>query len=349
MKNVSDRLSYKSSGVDIDKAQDLVSNIKDITTKQDSGHVLSQIGGFGGLYDLSHHLKSIQHPVLVSTTDGVGTKVKIASHMGIHNTIGIDLVAMCANDLIVQGARPLFFLDYFATSELNVEEVTQIIKGISQGCHLASMDLVGGETAEMPGIYNKNEYDIAGFAVGIADKNKMLPSDIQEGDIILGLPSSGIHSNGFSLVRQILNTCNIDLSSTCTLDHKSSWGEYLLTPTTIYIKPLLDLMSNIQVKAMAHITGGGLTDNIPRILPENLSATIDCTTWDRQDIFSWIQKAGNITDEEMLRTFNCGIGMVVIVDSKVAKQACTLLNQHQISANPIGKITKGDCSVIYDK
>ena len=295
--------------------------------------VVGGLGGFGALFEIP---KRFENPVLVAGTDGVGTKLKLAFDLDYHETIGIDLVAMCANDVLVQGAEPLFFLDYYATGKLSPSIAESVIRGIAEGCKLAGAALIGGETAEMPGMYNSGEYDIAGFCVGAVEKDSIIHGgDIEIGDAIVGLPSSGPHSNGYSLIRKIIENRGIDLNSSFA---DSTLGHSLLTPTHIYVKPILDLISTIPVKGMAHITGGGIPGNIARILPDVLNATLDRSSWRQPEIFNWIQDNGDIKDEEMLRTFNCGIGMAVIVPKSQVKEALDSLNRHGVKAMQVGEI-----------
>ncbi|OXS99293.1 phosphoribosylformylglycinamidine cyclo-ligase [Notoacmeibacter marinus] len=307
------RMSYADAGVDIDEGNALVERIKPMVRSTARLGADSEIGGFGGLFDLK--AAGFSDPILVAANDGVGTKLKVAIETGRHDTVGIDLVAMCVNDLIVQGAEPLLFLDYFATGKLSVDQGAAIVSGIAEGCRQAGCALIGGETAEMPGMYAGEDYDLAGFAVGAAERGTLLPSsDIATGDVIVGLPSSGLHSNGFSLVRRIVAMEGLAWDAAAPFSPSTSLGEALLEPTKIYVKPLLAaIRATGAIKAMAHITGGGFTENIPRVLPDDLAATIDLDAITPPPVFSWLSKAGNIADEEMLRTFNCGIGMVVIV------------------------------------
>lgn len=301
-------LSYRDAGVDIDKGDALVERIKPFAAKTTRAGVLGSLGGFGGLFALD---TKYREPVLVSGTDGVGTKLKLAFQMRRHHTIGIDLVAMCVNDILVQGAEPLFFLDYFACGKLDVDTAANVIKGIAQGCEQAGCALLGGETAEMPGMYAPQEYDLAGFAVGVVEKDKLIDGrSIVAGDIVLGLASSGVHSNGYSLIRKILETSGADLNEPFA---ETTLGLALLTPTKIYVRSVLTLLKIVPVKGLAHITGGGLTENIPRMLPSNLSALINTGACPRPPLFDWIQQHGRIQEEEMLRTFNCGIGMALVV------------------------------------
>ncbi|HVS26173.1 MAG TPA: phosphoribosylformylglycinamidine cyclo-ligase [Burkholderiales bacterium] len=328
-------LSYRGAGVDIDAGDALVENIKPFARKTLRPEVLMGIGGFGALVKIS---KKYRDPVLVSSTDGVGTKLKLAFALNQHATVGIDLVAMSVNDILVQGAEPLFFLDYFACGRLEVATATQVIKGIAKGCGLAGCALIGGETAEMPGFYAAGEYDLAGFAVGIVEKKKIITGkSIVAGDVVLGLASSGAHSNGYSLIRKIIEKNGADLHADF---HGRTLGEALLIPTRIYVKPLLALMKKIPVKGLAHITGGGLLENIPRILPQKLCAELRLSSWHRPPLFDWLQKQGNVGNHEMLRTFNCGIGMVVVVSKKDAAKAVRLLREAGERVWPIGEIRK---------
>ncbi|KAJ2314962.1 Bifunctional purine biosynthetic protein ade1, partial [Coemansia sp. RSA 2705] len=306
-------LSYADAGVDIDAGNRLVDLIKPIVKATRRSGTDSDIGGFGGVFDLK--ATGYKDPVLVSATDGVGTKLKIAHEMEIHDTVGIDLVAMQVNDIIVQGAEPLFFLDYYACGHLDVEATRDFVKGVADGCLQSGCALIGGETAEMPGLYAKGDYDVAGFAVGAVERSEILPrvDEIQAGDVLVGLASSGIHSNGFSLVRKVVAHAGLDFHSPCPWAAGKSVGEALLTPTRIYVKPLLPLVHGRLVKGMAHITGGGFTDNVPRVLPKRVCAEIDASAWELPAVFKWIKQAGSIAADEMARTFNCGIGMVMVV------------------------------------
>ncbi len=309
-------LSYRDAGVDIDAGDALVAAIKPFAKKTLREGVLGGIGGFGALFEVP---KKYREPVLVSGTDGVGTKLKLAFHLNKHDTVGQDLVAMSVNDILVQGAEPLFFLDYFACGKLDVATASTVVKGIAQGCELAGCALIGGETAEMPGMYPDGEYDLAGFAVGAVEKSKIIDgSTIAPGDIVLGLASSGIHSNGFSLVRKIIERANPDLSADF---HGRSLADTLMAPTRIYVKPLLALMQKIAVKGMAHITGGGLVENIPRVLREGLTAELQQSAWPMPPLFTWLQQHGGVADAEMHRVFNCGIGMAVVVAAADADDA----------------------------
>ncbi len=331
-------LSYRDAGVDIDAGNQLVNKIGPIVKQTFRPGVLTGIGGFGGLFELP--VEKYSQPVLVSGTDGVGTKLKVAMMMQRHGTIGIDLVAMCVNDIIVAGAEPLFFLDYYATGQLDVEAATQVVSGIAEGCLQSGAALIGGETAEMPGMYEGEDYDLAGFAVGIVEKSKILTAEhVKEGDLLLGLASSGPHSNGYSLIRRILEMTDADLDQ--PLDD-ATLGEALLAPTHIYVKPLLELIEKIPVHALAHITGGGLLENLPRVLPDGVNAEIDLGSWQRPAIFDWLQQHGNVEESEMLRTFNCGIGMVVAVAAADADEAKALLEASGETVYQIGRITAGD-------
>lgn len=326
-------LSYRDAGVDIDAGHRLVERIKPIAARTRRPGILAGIGGFGSLFELP---PGYREPVLVSGTDGVGTKLKLALEMGLHDTIGIDLVAMCVNDVVVQGAEPLFFLDYYATGRLDVEVATAVIEGIGQGCELAGAALVGGETAEMPGLYHGGDYDLAGFCVGIVEKSRIITGDwVAPGDVLIGIASSGPHSNGYSLIRKIIEVSGANLAQDF---HGRSLGETLLTPTRIYVKPLLKLFEKVKVHALAHITGGGVSENLPRVMPENTCALVDTSSWPRPPIFNWLEQQGRVTAEEMYRTFNCGIGMVVCVAEEDAERALELLGVEGETAWRIGQI-----------
>lgn len=333
-------LTYKDSGVDIDAGNELVTRIKQAVKSTHRDEVLSDLGGFGGLFELASH--KYKQPVLVSGTDGVGTKLKLAQQMNEHSSIGIDLVAMCVNDVIVQGAEPLFFLDYFATGKLDVDVSEDVITGIAHGCRLAGAALIGGETAEMPGMYNDGEYDLAGFCVAVAEKSDIITGQgIQQDDLIIGLHSSGIHANGFSLVNKLLAENN----STLTQDFNgTSLGATLLTPTTIYAKPVLQMLSAFPIKGLCHVTGGGITENLPRILPANIRADINTHAWQRLPIFDWIQTQGNVAEQEMLRVFNCGIGMIIVVTAEHQTAVEQIAKTHNIASNVIGKMSTTDAT-----
>ncbi|GAB1259297.1 phosphoribosylformylglycinamidine cyclo-ligase [Aurantivibrio plasticivorans] len=328
-------LSYKDAGVDIDAGNALVDNIKSVAKRTHRPGVLGGLGGFGGLFEMPAGYKQ---PVLVSGTDGVGTKLRLAIDANYHSTIGIDLVAMCVNDIIVTGAEPLFFLDYYATGKLDVEVATDVVKSIGAGCELTGCALVGGETAEMPGMYEAGDYDLAGFAVGVVEKSEIIDgSQVKAGDVLLGLSSSGPHSNGYSLVRKILERSGQSLDD--QLDGKTL-KEWLLAPTRIYVKQLLDLMKTVPVHALSHITGGGLLENIPRVLPANTKAVIDSKSWQPSAIFNWLQEHGNVEAKEMYRTFNCGIGMVVVVAKENADAAVKHLTDAGETVAIIGEIAQ---------
>jgi len=327
-------LSYRDAGVDIDAGDQLVENIKPYAKRTMRPEVLSGIGGFGGLVEIS---KKYKEPVLVSGTDGVGTKLKLAFELNRHDTVGVDLVGMSVNDILVQGAEPLFFLDYFACGKLDVAAATEVIKGIAQGCEQAGCALIGGETAEMPGMYPVGEYDLAGFAVGVVEKARIITgADIRPGDIVLGMASNGAHSNGYSLVRKIIERSKPDLSA--KFDGDRTLSDVIMAPTRIYVKPLLALMQSITIKGMAHITGGGITENVPRVLPTNVVADIDSQSWQMPKLFHWLREQGNVAEQEMYRTFNCGIGMVVIVAASDADKAISQLQAAGETVTRIGVI-----------
>ena len=327
-------LSYRDAGVDIDAGDALIEAIKPIAKSTNRPGVLAGLGGFGAPFQIPPG--QYREPVLVSGTDGVGTKLKLAIDTGRHDTIGIDLVAMCANDIVVQGAEPLFFLDYFATGHLDIKVAQAVISGIGEGCRQAGAALIGGETAEMPGMYAKEDYDLAGFCVGVVEKSRIIDgSQVKVGDTLIGITSSGPHSNGYSLIRKIIEVTGADLDQ--AFDGQTL-GEVLLTPTRIYVKPLLKLLAAMPVHAMAHITGGGLPGNVPRVLPANTRAVIDARSWKRPAIFDWLQKGGNVESAEMYRTLNCGIGMVLAVDKADADQAVKLLTAAGETAIVIGHI-----------
>jgi phosphoribosylformylglycinamidine cyclo-ligase len=328
-----DRLSYRDAGVDIDAGDALVEAIKPYAKRTLRPEVLAGIGGFGALVELP---KRYREPVLVSGTDGVGTKLKLAFALGRHDTVGIDLVAMSVNDVLVQGAEPLFFLDYFACGKLDVAVASAVVKGIAQGCELAGCALIGGETAEMPGMYPDGEYDLAGFCVGVAEKSKVIDGrSILPGDAVIGLGSSGAHSNGYSLVRRIVERARPDLAA--PFDGRTL-ADALMAPTRIYVKPLLALMGEMQVKGLAHITGGGLVENVPRVLPAGVRAVLEKASWPRPALFGWLQQHGNVDEAEMHRVFNCGIGMVVIVAASDADAAVRFLASQGEKAFRIGSI-----------
>jgi phosphoribosylformylglycinamidine cyclo-ligase len=334
-------LSYRDAGVDIEAGNALVDRIKPFAAKTRRPGVMAGLGGFGGLFELP--VDRYQHPILVSGTDGVGTKLRLAIESGIHNTIGIDLVAMCVNDIIVLGAEPLFFLDYYATSKLDIDVATSVVSGIADGCLLSGAALVGGETAEMPSMYEDGDYDLAGFCVGVVEKERVIDgSQVKAGDALIGLSSSGPHSNGYSLIRKVLERSGQSLSSQLA---DKTLGEHLLAPTQIYVKSLLALHEEVNIHALSHITGGGLLENIPRVLPDHVNAVIAADSWQRPVIFDWLQEQGNIVDEEMYRTFNNGIGMVVCVDESDVEQTLSLLAESGETATRIGHIVSADNTV----
>ena len=329
-------LSYKNAGVDIDAGNQLVDLIKPAIRSTHRPEVLSSLGGFGGLFALQQD--KYQQPILVSGTDGVGTKLRLAQQLKQHSTIGIDLVAMCVNDVIVQGAEPIFFLDYFATGKLSVEEAKTVVEGIAEGCRQSGAALIGGETAEMPGMYDDGEYDLAGFCVGVVERDQLIDgSEINDDDVIIGLPSSGIHSNGFSLVNKIIETTNTSLDE--ILDGKSL-GELLLEPTIIYAQVVLELLDKCDVHGLCHITGGGLVENVPRIIPDGYLAEINSQSWQRSAVFQWLQNMGQVEESEMLRVFNCGMGMLVILPKQQAAEAIELCHSKEHQAVEIGRIEK---------
>ncbi|MDP2760174.1 MAG: phosphoribosylformylglycinamidine cyclo-ligase [Sideroxyarcus sp.] len=334
MSQSNNSLSYRDAGVDIDAGDQLVENIKPYAKRTMRPEVLSGIGGFGGLVEIS---KKYKEPVLVSGTDGVGTKLKLAFELNRHDTVGIDLVAMSVNDILVQGAEPLFFLDYFACGKLDVDAATEVIKGIAYGCEQSGCALIGGETAEMPGMYPVGEYDLAGFAVGVVEKSKIITGEhIVPGDVVLGLASNGAHSNGYSLVRKIIERSQPDLNA--QFDGERTLADCIMAPTRLYVKPLLSLMQQLTVKGMAHITGGGITENVPRVLPANVVAEIDSQTWQMPKLFHWLRESGNVEAQEMFRTFNCGIGMAVIVAATDADAAIEHLQATGETVSRIGII-----------
>ncbi|MGV8990386.1 MAG: phosphoribosylformylglycinamidine cyclo-ligase [Thiobacillus sp.] len=338
-------ISYKDAGVDIDAGDALVERIKPLAKRTMRPEVLAGIGGFGALIEVS---KKFKEPVLVSGTDGVGTKLKLAFELNRHDTVGIDLVAMSVNDILVQGAEPLFFLDYFATGKLSLDTAEAVISGIATGCVQAGCALIGGETAEMPGMYPEGEYDLAGFAVGVVEKSKIIGGlSIAPGDVVLGLASSGAHSNGYSLIRKLIDISHIGLKSDF---HGRPFADAVMEPTRIYVKPVLALIEKLNVKGMAHITGGGITGNLPRCLPESLAAQVNPVAWTRPPLFDWLQQAGDVTPDEMLRTFNCGIGLCIIVAASDVEAAKTHLEESGETVWQIGEIiarTDGMEQVIY--
>jgi phosphoribosylformylglycinamidine cyclo-ligase len=335
--------TYRDAGVDIDAGEALIDRIKPLVKRTMRPEVLAGIGGFGALVELPLH--KFRRPVMVSGTDGVGTKLRLAIDSGKHDTIGIDLVAMCANDVVVQGAEPIFFLDYYATGRLQVDVAAAVIAGIAEGCSQAGAALVGGETAEMPGMYHGDDYDLAGFCVGLVERDAIIDgARVRSGDAVIGLASSGPHSNGYSLIRKLLAKGGADAR---TMLGERPLIEQLLVPTRIYVKPLLQLCRTLQVHGLAHITGGGLSDNIPRMLAGDQDVHLDTRAWQRGAVFDWLQQTGNIADVEMHRTFNCGIGMVVIVAPGDADQALAQLRAAGEDARLIGDVRAGSNSVIY--
>jgi len=337
-------LTYKDSGVDIDAGEKLVDRIKVYAKKTFDGNVLSGIGGFGAGYLLPTGYKE---PVLVSGTDGVGTKLKVAQMAGIHGTIGIDLVAMCVNDILTVGAKPLFFLDYFATGKLSLDVAESVIKGVAKGCEIAGCSLIGGETAEMPDFYPEGEYDLAGFVVGVVERSAYITGkEIEPGDVLVGLASSGIHSNGYSLVRKLF----FEILNLKVDDYVEELGkrvyEVLLTPTRIYVKPVLSLIEEVKVKGIAHITGGGIPGNLARILPKNVNAVVEKDSWKVPPVFTFIKEKGNVLEEEMFRTFNMGIGLILVVDKRDAERTVALLKEKGEVPYVIGEITEGEGKVL---
>lgn len=340
-------LSYKDAGVDIDAGNSLVERIKPLAKATARAGVMGGLGGFGAVFDLK--ATGYRDPLLISSTDGVGTKLKLAIETGLHDHIGIDLVAMCVNDLVVQGAEPLFFLDYFATGTLAVDTAARVISGIAEGCRQAGCALVGGETAEMPGLYRAGEYDLAGFSVGAVERDRLLPlPNMQAGDVLIGIASSGVHSNGYSLVRKIIERAEINLTKPSDFDPGRSWQEVWLTPTRIYVPSCLALLKALPVKGFAHITGGGITENVPRVLPEHLSARIDTASWQVPSAFSWLARAGGVAMDEMRRTFNMGIGMVAVVQERDAAHAIEILTGAGETAWLLGELVPAQSErVIY--
>ncbi|WP_337266528.1 phosphoribosylformylglycinamidine cyclo-ligase [Oryzifoliimicrobium ureilyticus] len=343
-------LTYSDAGVDIDAGNLLVEKIKPAVRSTRRPGADGEIGGFGGLFDLK--AAGFKDPVLVAANDGVGTKLKIAIDADYHDTVGIDLVAMCVNDLVVQGAEPLFFLDYFATGKLDPDQGAAIVNGIATGCRDAGCALIGGETAEMPGMYATGDYDLAGFAVGAAERGALLPSgDIAEGDVILGLASSGVHSNGFSLVRKIVEISGLGWDAPAPFADGKTLGEALLVPTRIYVKPLLKVIRETgAIKALAHITGGGFPENIPRVLPKHLAAEINLDAVSAPAVFGWLSKTGGVEAKEMLRTFNCGVGMIAVVPADKADEVASALKAEGESVFTLGRMiarNEGDAGTVY--
>lgn len=341
MANSKTPLTYRDSGVDIDTGNALIDRIKPHTKRTTRPEVMGGLGGFGGLMSIPEGYKQ---PILVSGTDGVGTKLKLAIDAEIYNTIGIDLVAMCVNDIIVTGAEPLFFLDYYATAKLDNDIAEDVIKGIADGCVESGCALIGGETAEMPGLYAQGDFDLAGFSVGVVEKSEILdPTNVKEGQVLLGLASSGPHSNGYSLIRKVIEVSGASLTDTFNNNGDvTTLGKALLAPTTLYVKPLLAALKKFKIHAVAHITGGGLTENLPRVMPENSKGLINLSSWQRPATFDWLQQQGNIEQNEMLRTFNCGIGMVVVIDAPELAGVQEHFKQAGIDNWMIGSIQSSD-------
>ncbi|HKE44476.1 MAG TPA: phosphoribosylformylglycinamidine cyclo-ligase [Steroidobacteraceae bacterium] len=337
-------ITYRDSGVDIDAGDELVERIKPLVKRSMRPEVLGGLGGFGALVEVP--LERYRRPVLVSGTDGVGTKLRLAIETGRHDTIGIDLVAMCANDVVVQGAEPLYFLDYYATGHLEVDVAASVVRGIVEGCVQAGAALVGGETAEMPGMYAAGDYDVAGFCVGIVEKERIIDgSATRAGDVVIGLPSSGPHSNGYSLIRKLLQVAKAEPDT--LLDGKRLY-ELLLAPTRIYVKPVLAVLAEVGVHGIAHITGGGLLENIPRVVPDGLEVVLERSSWPSSPVFNWLQRTGNLPDSEMYRTFNCGIGMTLSVAPGDVKTALAILERSGQPASVIGSIGRGTRGVVIE-
>ena len=336
MSNGKNGMTYADAGVDIDAGNALVERIKPAARATNRAGVMAGLGGFGALFDLK--AAGYQDPILVAATDGVGTKLRIAIDTGQVDTVGIDLVAMCVNDLVCQGAEPLFFLDYFATGKLTTDVAATVIEGIAQGCAASGCALIGGETAEMPGMYPEGDFDLAGFAVGALERGAALPANVMPGDVLLGLASDGVHSNGFSLVRRIADANNLTWTDPSPFGD-GSFGDAALVPTRLYVQPVLQAIKAGGVTALAHITGGGLTENIPRVLPDTCGANIDLSAWQMPAIFGWLQTAGGVAQEEMLKTFNCGLGMVVAVAPEQAEQPQSLLQASGERVFDIGRVT----------
>ena len=329
-------LTYAQAGVDIDAGNALVERIKPAAKRTNRPGVMAGLGGFGALFDLKQ--AGYTDPVLVAATDGVGTKLRIAIDTGHVSGVGIDLVAMCVNDLVCQGAEPLFFLDYFATGKLDTETAAQVVEGIAEGCVRSGCALIGGETAEMPGMYGDGDFDLAGFAVGAMERGAALPDGVAEGDVLLGVASSGVHSNGYSLVRKLVEISDLGWDAPCPWAD-GTLGEALLAPTRLYVKPALEAVRGGGVHALAHITGGGLTENLPRVLPEDCGAEIDLNAWELPGVFAWLQQQGGIEAAEMLKTFNCGIGLVVVAAADQAENVATTLREQGETVVTLGKVT----------
>ena len=329
-------LTYAQAGVDIEAGDALVERIKPLAKSTNRAGSMGGLGGFGALFDLK--AAGFTDPVLISSTDGVGTKLRLAIEAGIHGHVGVDLVAMCVNDLVVQGGEPLFFLDYFATGKLDVAQAAEVVSGIAEGCRQAGCALVGGETAEMPGMYHGGDYDLAGFSVGAAERGALLPKDVGAGDVLIGLASSGVHSNGFSLVRRVIEASGVALTAPAPFAEGRTLAEALLVPTRIYVKSVLALHKAGLLKAAAHITGGGLPGNLPRVLPEGVAAEVQAGSWPLPPVFPWLARAGGVVEAEMLKVFNCGLGMVVVVAEAEAEKAMALLAEAGEAAFRIGRL-----------
>jgi len=332
-------LTYAEAGVDIAAGNTLVERIKPAAKSTNRSGVMTGLGGFGGLFDLK--AAGFEDPILVAATDGVGTKLRIAIDTGHVDGVGVDLVAMCVNDLICQGAEPLFFLDYFATGKLAVDQAARIVEGIAAGCRASGCALIGGETAEMPGMYPPGDFDLAGFAVGAMERGQHLPREIGEGDVLLGLASDGVHSNGYSLVRRVVEMSGLGWDAACPWDAQMTLGAALLTPTRLYVRPALEALRAGHVKGMAHITGGGLTENVPRMLPDGLGAEIDLEAWHVPGVFRWLAETGGLAEAELLKTFNAGIGMVLAVPADQAEAALILLRDHGEDVCTLGHVVAG--------
>ncbi|MBR9649685.1 phosphoribosylformylglycinamidine cyclo-ligase [Thalassovita aquimarina] len=333
-------LTYADAGVDIDAGNELVERIKPAAKRTARSGVMAGLGGFGALFDLKD--AGYSDPILVGATDGVGTKLRIAIDTGNVDTIGIDLVAMCVNDLVCQGAEPLFFLDYFATGKLELDSAARIIEGIAEGCAQSGCALIGGETAEMPGMYSKGDFDLAGFAVGAMERGADLPKGVKQGDVLLGLGSNGVHSNGYSLVRKLVEVSGLGWDATCPWNADITLGEALLAPTRLYVTQVLEAIRSGGVHALAHITGGGLTENLPRVLHEGTGATIDLDAWDLPPVFKWLAETGGMEQAELLKTFNCGIGMIVVCDAAEADAVAKLLTAAGETVSRLGEIEAGE-------
>jgi phosphoribosylformylglycinamidine cyclo-ligase len=337
-------ITYKDAGVDIDSGDELVERIKPFAKKTLKPGVLAGIGGFGAMFELANKYKN---PVLVSGTDGVGTKLKLAFELNKHDTVGIDLVAMSVNDILVQGAEPLFFLDYFACGKLHLDTATAVIKGIAAACEESLCSLIGGETAEMPSMYPEGEYDLAGFAVGAVEKSEIIDGKkLQVGDVVIGLESNGFHSNGYSLVRKIIKHSHLDLNS--QYDENKTWSDVIMAPTKLYVKVVLDLLKNVNVHAMSHITGGGITGNLARVFPDSLAAEVDLSAMPKTKLLEWMEKSANLSKEQMLETFNCGIGYVVVVSERDVANTLDIIKKNNIKPYKIGRVIKKDLlEVVY--